>query len=205
MRGLPPPDYQDYKLEFGAYYVLASDNKTTNTPRARAFGAIAMHPTGNRDGSYRFMSLGTGEVINRAPGYWTEAVISDAVIGRVETLAKHQGQPLIQESNLIVEYSPDQVIEDDEYDANYLPPDNADSDDDSLDGSIDSISSKELSSNADTGASTDEYHAQPPTDDQSPATESATSSDTQEPTEATRDGSRQYSRSDGRTRKRLAR
>ena len=132
LHGIPAPDYQDYKLEFGSY-VLATD-KTTNTPRARAFGAIALCPTGNSDGSYRFMSLSTGEIITRAPGYWTEVPISDMVIGRVEALAKHQSQPLLQESNLIVENSPDQEVDEDEFDADFVPQDDDSDGDESISG-----------------------------------------------------------------------
>ena len=128
MHGTPAPDYKNYRLEFGTY-VLCTD-KTTNTPRARAFGAIALHPTGGNDGSYRFMSLSTGEVISRAPGYWTVVPISDMVIGRVEALAKHQSQPLLQNSNLVVENSPDQEIDDDEFDVDFVPNNNDDNDDD---------------------------------------------------------------------------
>ena len=113
-------------------YILVTD-KTTNTPRARAFGAIALHPTGGNDGSYRFMLLSTSEVINRAPGYWTMVPISDMVIGRVETLAKHQSQPLLQNSNLIVENSPDQEIDNNEFDMDFVPDDDNDDDNDDSD------------------------------------------------------------------------
>ena len=68
--GRPAPDYNDLKLEFGSYVMLT--DRTTNTPWARTFGAIAMYPSGGRDGSYRFMSLATGEIVSKAPGYWTE-------------------------------------------------------------------------------------------------------------------------------------
>ena len=150
VRGAPPPDYNAFKLEFGAY-VLVTD-KTTNTPRARAFGAIALHPTESNDGSYRFMSLSTGETISRAPGYWTEAVVSDMVIARVEALAKHQGQPLLQTSNLVVENSPDQYIDEDEFDADYHPPDHDEQDDDNLpEHEFENISDEDL--NDDTNAS----------------------------------------------------
>ena len=115
--GRPMPDYNGYKLEFGSYVMLT--DKTTNTPRARTFGAIAMYPSDNADGSYRFMSLVTGEVVTKAPGYWTELPISDPTIARVEYMAKSQGQPALQETNFLAEYSPDQVIDEDEYDKNY--------------------------------------------------------------------------------------
>ena len=146
VRGTPPPDYNAYKLEFGAY-VLVTD-RTTNTPRARAFGAIALHPTGNNDGSYRFMSLSTGETISRAPGYWTEVTVSDMVIARVEALAKHQGQPLLQNSNLVVENFPDQHVDEDEFDADYHPPENDESEDDNLPThEFDDVSEEDLGDN----------------------------------------------------------
>ena len=119
VNGKPPPDYNDYLLEFGSYVMLT--DRTTNTPRARSFGAIALNATGNQDKSYRFMSLVTGEVVTRAPGYWTELVISDPAIARVEVMAKDQGQPTLQDSNLLVEWSPDQQIDDDEYDKDFEP------------------------------------------------------------------------------------
>ena len=130
VRGAPPPDYNALRLEFGAYVLLT--DRTTNTPRARAFGAIALHPTGNNDRSYRFMSLSTGETISRAPGYWTKATVSDMVIARVEALAKHQGQPLLQSSNLVVENSPDQQVDKDKFDADYQPSDHDEQEDDHL-------------------------------------------------------------------------
>ena len=67
------------------------------------------------------MSLVTGEIVTRAPGYWTELVISDPAIARVEVMAKDQGQPTLQDSNLLVEWSPDQQIDNDEYNKDYEP------------------------------------------------------------------------------------
>ena len=80
------------------------------------------------------MSLSTREIITRAPGYWTEVPISDMVIGRVEALAKHQSQPLLQESNLIVKNSPDQEVDEDEFDADFVPQDEDSDGDESTDG-----------------------------------------------------------------------
>ena len=78
------------------------------------------------------MSLSTGETISRAPGYWTDATVSDMVIAWVEALAKHQGQLLLQNSNLIVENFPDQHVDEDEFDADYHPPDHDEPEDDDL-------------------------------------------------------------------------
>ena len=124
--GTPTPDYNDYQLEFGAYVLLT--DRTTNTPRARTFGAIALYPTGNQDRSYYFLSLVSGEVISKAPGYWTELPVTDPAIARVEHMAKDQGQPLIQESNFLTEFSPDLIVEDDEYDKDYVYEPDADED-----------------------------------------------------------------------------
>ena len=68
------------------------------------------------------MSLKTGQVLIKGPGSWTEVPITDIAIARVEALAKHEGQPMIQDSNLLVEWRPNQPFdEDDEYDDDYKP------------------------------------------------------------------------------------
>ena len=73
-------------MEFGSYALLM--DCTTNTPCSCAFGTIALTQTGNHDNSYRFLSLlVTGEIVTKAPGYWTEVPISDAVIACVEAMA----------------------------------------------------------------------------------------------------------------------
>ena len=90
--------------------------------RSRTIGAIALNPTGNENGAYRFMSLKTGHIITKGPGSWTEVPITDIAIARVEALAKQEGQPLLQDSNLLVEWSPNQPFDvDDEYDDDYEP------------------------------------------------------------------------------------
>ena len=126
--GRPAPNFTDFKLEFGSYVLLT--DRTTNTPRAQAFGAITLYPTGSQDGSYRFLSLVTGEVITKAPGYWTEVPITDAAITRVENMARAQGQPLVQDSNLLAEWSPDQIVDEDEYNGDYEPEDEEPEDED---------------------------------------------------------------------------
>ena len=93
-----------------------------NTIRSRTIGAIALNPTGDDTGTYRFMSLKTGQVLTKGAGSWTEVPITDIAIAWVEALAKHEGQPLVQDSNLLVEWRPNQPFdEDDEYDDDYKP------------------------------------------------------------------------------------
>jgi hypothetical protein len=119
--GVPPPDYTKLKLEFGSYVQTFEDNTPTNTPKARSLGAIALTPTGNATGDYYFLSLATGACISRHQ--WTLLPITDQAISRVEALAKQEGQPLIQDRGLVVEWRPDYLVDDDEYDRDYAPPD----------------------------------------------------------------------------------
>ena len=90
------------------------------------------------------MSLVTGDIVTKAPHYWTQVMLSDATIARVEIMAQNQNQPLLRDSNLLSEWSPDQIIDDDEYDPDFVPPppspSDADADDDNDDLSYDSDS-----------------------------------------------------------------
>ena len=45
-------------------------------------------------------------------------------------MARAQGQPLVQDSNLLAEWSPDQVVDEDEYDGDYEPKDEEPEDED---------------------------------------------------------------------------
>jgi hypothetical protein len=59
MTGQPRPDFNDFKIEFGAYALVFEDNDPTNTMKRRATGAIALTPTENTQGGHYFMSLTT--------------------------------------------------------------------------------------------------------------------------------------------------
>ena len=115
--GKPAPDYNKMKIEFGSYAQVSEE--TTNTTKARTLGAIALTDTGNANGDYYFMSLATGARISRHE--WTELPITDTAIARVEAIAANEGQPLVQERGLVVEWRPGQDIDDDEYDRDYVP------------------------------------------------------------------------------------
>ena len=118
--GMGTPDYNRMRLEFGSYVQLFEDNDPSNTLRVRSTGAIALTPTGNAQGDYFFMSLTTGKKLSRHS--WTVLPMTNAAIARVEAIALHQKQPLLQASGLVVEWRPDQLIDDDEYDFDYAPP-----------------------------------------------------------------------------------
>ena len=53
-------DYNKIPLEFGSYVQLL--DRSTNTIRSHTIGAIVLNPMGDDTGTYRFMSLKTGQV-----------------------------------------------------------------------------------------------------------------------------------------------
>jgi hypothetical protein len=122
------PDYNQMSIEFGAYAQVFEDNEPTNTNKARTVGAIALTATGNANGDYYFMSLATGARISRHN--WTELPITNDAIARVEALAAAEGQPLIQEEGLVMEWRPGHVVDEDDYDHEYVPRNENDVDDD---------------------------------------------------------------------------
>ena len=134
MTGRAHMDYNKIPLEFGSYVQLL--DRSTNTIRSCTIGAIALNPTGDDTGTYRFMSLKSGQVLTKGPGSWTEVPITDIAIAQVEALAKQEGQPLLQDSNLLVQWRPNQPFdEDDEYDEDYEP--SVEGDEDDLDLEVD--------------------------------------------------------------------
>lgn len=73
------------KLPFGAYVHTHEDNAMTNGMEARTVGAIALGPTGNYQGGYRFLNLSTWRVINRRS--WTELPMPQDIIQQMNTKA----------------------------------------------------------------------------------------------------------------------
>ncbi|MGL4398915.1 MAG: hypothetical protein ACRCXD_03525, partial [Luteolibacter sp.] len=118
--GAPCPDYNSMRLEFGSYAQIFDDATPTNTIRSRCLGAIALHATGNAAGDYYFLSLASGRRVSRHQ--WTLLPLTDAAIGRVEALAFYEGQPLIQDSGLVVEWRHDHLPDPDVFDADFVPP-----------------------------------------------------------------------------------
>ena len=66
------------------------------------------------------MPLATGKKLSRHS--WTALPMTDAAIARVEAIALHQNQPLLQTSGLVVKWRHDQPIDDSEYDVDYVSP-----------------------------------------------------------------------------------
>ena len=120
--GRGPPDFQRLKLEFGEYVQVFEENRPTNTPKARTLGAIVLHPTGNAQGDYYFLSLATGARISRHT--WISVPTTEMAIARVEALASQENQPLVQQDGLLVEWEHDGDAYDPDFDP--LPQDEED-------------------------------------------------------------------------------
>ena len=77
----------DFKLhcrfQFGEYVQTHEEHDNSMNPRT--VGALALHPTGNAQGSFYFMSLSTGRVLNRLCG--TVLPMPDDVIDGVHRMA----------------------------------------------------------------------------------------------------------------------
>ena len=76
------------RIPFGAYAQVHDDQSVTNTMASRTTGAISSGSTGNAQGTYRFMSLRTGDIIVRRT--WTELPIPSEVIDRMTEITTNE-------------------------------------------------------------------------------------------------------------------
>jgi len=88
----------DYKkhltLQIGQYCQVHEEENPRNSQVARTKGAIALGPSGNLQGGYKFMALDTGRKITRRS--WDIIPTPDNVIARVNTLGGDQPElPII--------------------------------------------------------------------------------------------------------------
>ena len=74
------------KVPFGAYCEVHVDPDITNIMEPRTKWGICLGPTGNMQGSYKFLSLSTGKKVTRRK--FTEMPMSDSVIKMVDSLGK---------------------------------------------------------------------------------------------------------------------
>ena len=81
------------KLAPGTYCLVHEENTPTNTMEERATGAIAIGPTANMQGSYRFLSLRTGQIITRRS--WNEMPVTPEAIAIVEEMAGEDGNMVV--------------------------------------------------------------------------------------------------------------
>jgi hypothetical protein len=73
------------RVPIGAYCEVHNENDPINTKTSRTSQAIALNPTGNLQGSYRFPPLDAGKIISRRR--WTELPMTDVVIARIHAIA----------------------------------------------------------------------------------------------------------------------
>ena len=123
-------DYNKHcKYEFGEY--VQTHEEHTNGMEPWTIGALALFPTGNRQGGVYFLSLLTGRVLNRTRA--TRLPMPDDVIDRVHHMARQQraNRGLIfsdrHKNTSIDNYWDDSDDSDDE---SYHPADNQPEDDD---------------------------------------------------------------------------
>jgi hypothetical protein len=85
-------EYQKHcRLQISSYVQAHQEPSPTNTQAAQTVGAICLGPTGNIQGSYKFLNLRTGKRITRRR--WTQLPMPQEVIDRVDQLGRADGQP----------------------------------------------------------------------------------------------------------------
>jgi hypothetical protein len=77
------------RAPFGSYCETHEDPDITNTLDPRTEWAICMGPTGNLQGSYKFLPLSTGKKVTQRK--FTEMPITDSVIKKVEEMSVKDG------------------------------------------------------------------------------------------------------------------
>jgi hypothetical protein len=79
-------------LNFGDYVEADTLDPTTNGMESRTEGCIALYPTGNSNGSWRFLNLGTNQYVTRYK--WKKLPTPPAVIERINRLAANERTPI---------------------------------------------------------------------------------------------------------------
>jgi hypothetical protein len=75
-------NYNKYcQLQFGSYVQAHEETDPSPSMQAHTVGAICLGPTGNIQGSYKFLNLGSGKRITRRK--WTPLPMSQEVMDRV--------------------------------------------------------------------------------------------------------------------------
>jgi hypothetical protein len=78
------------KIPFGAYVQVHNDLSVTNTMESRMTGAVNLGPTGNIQGTHKFLSLKTGEIIFMQS--WTELPVPSEVIEKLEDMTNDKSE-----------------------------------------------------------------------------------------------------------------
>jgi hypothetical protein len=101
-------------LPFGAYTQVHEDMEVTNSMLSRTIGALYLGPTRNIQGTLKFLSLKTGEVI--VWRRWMELPVPQDVIDRLKEISGEQGKLIIdkekEEVDIMIERIYDETDED---------------------------------------------------------------------------------------------
>lgn len=88
----------DYRIGFGQYAQCTVAN-TDRSMSARTEDCIAMLPTGNRTGSVKMMSIGTGKLVTR--DQFIILPMPTSVINRLNEMAASEGRKIIIRSDMV--------------------------------------------------------------------------------------------------------
>jgi len=107
------------KSPFGTYCEVHDDPAPTNTMVTRSTLAIVLCPTGNLQGTYKFLSLATGKKVKRRA--FTPYPMSDSVIKKVEAYGTSTALPgifdfadrngILFEWNMVMDESPEGIVD----------------------------------------------------------------------------------------------
>ena len=129
-------EYQkvDYKrhcrFQFGEYTQTHEEHNNSMNPRT--VGALALRPVGNGQGSFYFLSISTGRVLNRL--HATALPMPNDIIEKIHRMARQQkSNPGLIFANRNLNPDEDAYADDDDDDNSYRPDDDDDDPDDDSD------------------------------------------------------------------------
>ena len=120
----------DCRVEIGSYCQVTENNEpNVNSQEERSRDAIALHSTGNRQGSYYFLAIDTWEKIKR--NQWTELPLPSNIINVVNQRGKDEGRAPIKRvsQTFLFEWRPRNKIFDEDEDQRYEETEDDDDED----------------------------------------------------------------------------
>ena len=121
-------DYKRHcRFQFGEY--TQTHEEHNNSMNARTVGALALRPVGNGPGSFYFLSISTGRVLNRL--HATALPMPDDIIEKIHRMARQQkSNPGLIFANRNLDLDEGEYADDDDDDDSYRPDDDDDCPDD---------------------------------------------------------------------------
>ena len=128
-------DYKRHRrFQFGEYTQTHEEHNNSMNPRT--VGALALRPVGNGQGSFYFLSISMGRVLNRL--HATALPMPDDIIEKIHRMARHQkSNPGLIFANRNLDPDEDVYADDDDDNDSYRPDDDDDDPDDDSDDNDD--------------------------------------------------------------------